>query len=130
MSEAENRRAIDRFVEQINAGNPAVMDELFANDAVTVYPQSGEVIRGKANLHSVYAVATGLPTIAPYRTTSGGDLVVTEALLDYGNGDTYNTIFVFEFRGGKIARHTSYWSKPFPAPEWRAPWVTVEQPGA
>ena len=130
MSEADNRRAIDRFVEQLNVGNVAVMDELFADDAVISYPQSGEVIHGKAKLHSTYAVATGLPKIAPYRTTSSGDIVVTEAILDYGGGDTYNTIFVFEFRDGKIARHTSYWSKPFPAPDWRAPWVTIEPPGA
>lgn len=130
MSEAENRLAIDRFVEQLNAGNVAVMDEVFADDAVISYPQSGEVIHGRANLHSIYAVAPGLPTIAPYRTTSAGEIVVTEAMLDYGGGDTYNTIFVFEFRGGRIARHTSYWSKPFPAPEWRSPWVAIEPPGA
>ena len=129
MSETENRRAIQRFVEEINTGNVAVMDELFADDAVIAYPQSGEVIHGKANLLSIYAVAPGLPTISPYRTTASGDIVVTEAILDYGGGDCYNTIFVFEFRGPKIARHTSYWSKPFPAPEWRAPWVTVEPPG-
>jgi hypothetical protein len=129
MSEADNRRAIDRFVKGVNAGNVAVMDELFADDTLVVYPQSGEVIRGKANLVSIYAVATGLPKIAPYRTTSAGEIVVTEAILDYGGGDTYNTIFVFEFRDGKIARHTSYWSKPFPAPEWRARWVTIEPPG-
>ena len=106
------------------------MDELFADDTVVVYPPSGEVIRGKANLRSIYAVATGLPSIAVYRTTSSGEMVVTEAMLDYGGGDTYTTIFVFEFRGGMIARHASYWSKPFPAPEWRSPWVAIEPPGA
>jgi hypothetical protein len=41
-----------------------------------------------------------------------------------------NTVFtedvVMEWpqsRDGRIARETAYWSKPFPAPEWRAPWV-------
>jgi hypothetical protein len=130
MSEAENRRIVDRLMEELNVGHVAVMDDVFTDDAVIAYPQSGEVIHGKANLLSIYAVATGLPSIAVYRTTSSGEIVVTEAMLDYGGGDTYNTIFVFEFRGGKIARHTSSWSKPFPAPEWRSPWVTLEPPGA
>ena len=130
MSEAENRRAIERLLHELNAGNVAVMDELFADDAVIVYPQSGEVIRGKADLLSIYSVAPGLPTMMVCRTTASGEIVVTEVISDYGDGDTYDTIFVFEFRDGKIARHTSYWSKPFPAPEWRAPWVTIEPPGA
>ena len=130
MSEADNRRVVDRLIDELNARRVAVMDEVFADDAVVAYPQSGEVIRGRANLHSIYAVATGLPRIAVYRTTSSGEIVVTEAMLEYGGGDTYNTVFVFEFRGGKIARHTSYWSKPFPAPEWRSPWVAIEPPGA
>ena len=59
------------------------------------------------------------------RTASspGGDLVTTaEATLDYG-GDAYEVVFIFEFRDGRYARETAYWSKPFPAPEWRAQWV-------
>jgi hypothetical protein len=26
-------------------------------------------------------------------------------------------------RNGRIAREIAYWSKPFPAPEWRSAWV-------
>jgi hypothetical protein len=26
-------------------------------------------------------------------------------------------------RDGQIAQEIGYWSKPFPAPEWRAPWI-------
>jgi hypothetical protein len=26
-------------------------------------------------------------------------------------------------RDGLVAKETAYWTKPFPAPEWRAPWV-------
>ena len=46
-----------------------------------------------------------------------------EADLDYGDGDPYQTVFVFELRDGRIAKETAYWSEPFPAPEWRAAWV-------
>ncbi|MGH7538270.1 MAG: hypothetical protein ACREMF_06525, partial [Gemmatimonadales bacterium] len=46
-----------------------------------------------------------------------------EASLDYGDGEPYQCVFVFEMRDGLIAKETGYWSKPFPAPEWRAPWI-------
>jgi hypothetical protein len=32
-------------------------------------------------------------------------------------------VLIFEFRDGKIAVETAYWSEPFPAPEWRSKWV-------
>jgi hypothetical protein len=51
-----------------------------------------------------------------------GDLWVLEAEMDY-DGDPYQSVFVFEMQRGLIARETAYWSKPFPAPEWRAKWV-------
>ncbi len=53
---------------------------------------------------------------------SGGNLVIAEALLDYG-GPQYETVFIFEFRDGRIARETAYWSEAFEAPEWRSQWV-------
>ena len=52
-----------------------------------------------------------------------GDHWVLEAELDYGDGEPYRCVFIFELRDGLIARETAYWSRPFPAPEWRAPWV-------
>ena len=52
-----------------------------------------------------------------------GDLCVVEARLTYGGGARYESVFVFELSGGRIARETAYWSEPFEAPEWRAQWV-------
>ena len=122
MGEAANRRAVVRFIEGLNAGNIDVMNEVFADDSEISYPQSGELIRGRANRQAMYAARAALPSIAPYRTIASGDVVVTEAVLDYG-GDRHNTVFIFECRDGKIVRQTAYWSKPFPAPEWRSGWV-------
>jgi hypothetical protein len=53
---------------------------------------------------------------------SAGDLVTAEATLDY-DGPKYETVFIFEFRDGKIARETAYWSEAFEAPAWRSEWV-------
>ena len=69
----------------------------------------------------------GVPAAAHHHAETGaerGDLVVAEASLDYG-GPVYKTVFVFEFRGGRIARETAYWSEPFDPPAWRSQWVEV-----
>ncbi len=86
------------------------------------WPQSGERIVGAANRRAIYGAFPELPTITPRRIVSAGDLVVAEASLDYG-GPVYKAVFIFEFRDGKIARETAYWSESFPAPDWRSPWV-------
>lgn len=127
MGEAENRRAVKRLIEGLNAKNIEIMNEVFTDDSVMTYPQSGEVIRGRANRQAIYAAIPGLPSIEPYRTVASGDVVVTEAVLDYG-GDRYQTVFIFEFRDGRIVSQRSYWAKPFPAAEWRSRWVDQTAP--
>jgi ketosteroid isomerase-like protein len=124
MGESANERVVERLMAGLNAGDVEVMNEVFTDDSVIVWPQSGETIRGKANRQAVYGAFPALPTITPYRMLSAGDLVTAEATLDYG-GDAYEVVFIFEFREGRIAQETAYWSKPFPAPEWRAPWVEL-----
>jgi hypothetical protein len=42
---------------------------------------------------------------------------------DLGAGDPYQCVFIFQMRDGLIDKEIAYWSKPFLAPEWRAPWV-------
>ena len=122
MGEADNRRTVERLVEGLNAKDVGVMNQVFVDDSVMSWPQSGEVIRGRENRQAIYSSFPQLPSVSPYRFVTGGDLVVMEAVLDYGS-DSYEVVFIFEFRGGKIARETAYWAKPFPAPEWRARWV-------
>lgn len=122
-TEMENRKVIERLIECINKKNIAVMDELFHEDAIMDWPQSGEKIVGGDNRRAVYGAFPKLPTITPRRMVSSGDLVVAEASLDYGTPTIYKTVFIFEFRDGKIARETAYWSEPFEAPQWRAKWV-------
>lgn len=123
MAVRENEKVVERLIGCINDRNTAVMDELFHEDAVMEWPQSGERISGGDNRRAVYGAFPGLPTITPRRMVSAGDLVVAEATLDYGGDAVYKCVFVFEFRDGKIAKETAYWSQPFDAPGWRAGWV-------
>lgn len=119
----KNEEVIGRLVECINNKDVAVMDELFHEDSIMDWPQSGERIVGGDNRRAIYGSFPKLPTITPRRVTASGDLVLAEALTDYGDGAVYNSVFIFEFRDGKIAKETAYWSTPFEAPVWRAQWV-------
>lgn len=118
-----NEEVIEKLINCINEGKIEVMDELFHDDAVMDWPQSGEKVVGAENRRGIYSAFPKLPTITPRRLVSDGDLVTAEATLDYGSEPKYKTVFIFEFKNGKIAKETAYWSEPFEAPQWRASWV-------
>jgi ketosteroid isomerase-like protein len=123
---------VRRLIDTLNAKDVGGMDDVFHEDAVMEWPQSGERIVGGDNRRGVYHAFPALPTITPRRMTGDDDLVVAEATLDYGEGAVYQCVFIFELRDGKIAKETAYWAQPFPAPEWRSQWVErmAPAPGA
>lgn len=123
MSDTHSHAAIDALVAAINAKDLRALEDVFTDDVILEWPQSGERIRGETNRREIYSRMPGLPTVTPRRTSGSGDDWVLEASLDYGDGDPYLVVFIFKTRDGRIARETAYWSKPFPAPEWRAPWI-------
>lgn len=118
-----NKKVIKHLITCINDQKIEVMDELFHEDAVMDWPQSGEKVVGGDNRRAIYKSFPKLPKITPRRIVGARDLVVAEATLDYGDNTVYETVFIFEFRDGKIAKETAYWSEPFEAPAWRAKWV-------
>jgi ketosteroid isomerase-like protein len=122
VGEQENRRVVERLIQCLNDRQVEVMDDLFHDDAVMEWPQSGERVVGADNRRAIYGSFPSLPSINVRRIVSGGDVVVAEASLDYG-GPVYQTVFIFELRNGKIATETAYWSESFEAPEWRAQWI-------
>ena len=123
MSEARSRATIEALVTAINARDLRALDNVFTEDVVMEWPQSGERIRGGKNRREIYSRFPSLPRVTQRRLTGSGDVWVVEASLDYGDGDPYQAVFILEMRDGLIAKETAYWSKPFPAPEWRASWV-------
>jgi ketosteroid isomerase-like protein len=123
MSDHQNRATLDALVAALNAGDLEALDRVFASDIVMEWPQSRERIVGGQNRREVYCRFPSLPHVTPRRIMGCGDLWTVEASLDYGDGDPYMCVFIFEMGDGLITKETGYWSKPFPAPDWRAPWV-------
>ncbi|HEY4606908.1 MAG TPA: nuclear transport factor 2 family protein [Acidimicrobiia bacterium] len=116
----DNARVARVFVDAMNAGNLEALDQLFTDDVVLEWPQSNEKIVGNADRREIYSRFPVLPTITNPRFVETGDLMVLEADLDYGDGNAYQTVFIFRMRDGLIAHETAYWAQPFPAAEWRA----------
>jgi hypothetical protein len=128
VSESANRQTVERVIAGLNERDLELFHAQFHEDAVMEYPQSGERIVGGENRRAVYGAFPGLPKVTPREFRSGGDLVVVEARLDYGDGAEWQAVFVFELRDGKVARETAYWPQPFDAADWRAPWVERFEP--
>ena len=130
--------AMERFRKAVEAGDMRSLanglDELARDDLVQEWPQSGERIRGKANLKRInenYSAATGTNPTAKLRRISGeGNIRVIEMTIDYGDGTPVSYVGIAEFKDGKLAKQTEYFANPFEAPAWRADFVEKMEPVA
>jgi len=126
---AQFRKATEKGDMESLAG---ALDAIAADDFVQEWPQSGERIRGKANLKRInanYSGATGTMPKAKLRRISGeGNIRTIEMTIDYGDGTPVSYVGIAEFKDGKLAKQTEYFANPFPAPAWRADFVEKMEP--
>lgn len=121
------RRAIDAHWAASADGDQQAEHAIYHDDAVCEYPQSGEVIHGKANLQALRSHHPGKPSgFQVRRITGSGSLWVTEYMIHY-EGKLAFTVSIMEFVGDKVAHETQYFADPFDAPGWRAQWVTTSR---
>ena len=122
MDETEIREALNRHWVASDANDFVVEHDIYRDDAVLEYPQSGERIRGR---HNIQASRTAQPSSRRFtvrRITGSGDLWVTEFIIAY-DGQPSWSVSVMEFVDGKVARETQYFGDPFEAGPSRARWV-------
>lgn len=109
------------------------MEEMASEDIVQEWPQSGERIRGKANIAKMnegYSANTGTtPKATLRRIVEPGKAWIIESTIDYGDGTPVSSVAIIELGpDGKIARETDYFANPFEAPEWRKQFVEQMEP--
>lgn len=105
------------------AGDINAEHEIYDEDVVCDYPQSGEKIRGRHNLQALRGHHPDKPAGFSVRRILGKEnLWITEYIITYQGKPAY-TVSIMEFRKGKVVHETQYFSEPFDAPEWRAQWV-------
>ncbi len=106
--------------------------ELYHDDAVLEFPQSGERFDGRAAFTEWRSQYPSEVAFEVLRTTVRDDLAVVELTASYAGGPPMYGVSIHEFRGDKVARERIYIGEGWDAPEWRAPWRSaqpVDNPG-
>jgi hypothetical protein len=116
MDDRTVRVALQRHWEASDASDFVAEHEIYREDAVLDYPQSGERIRGRRNIQESRTVQPNKKRFAVRRMIGAGDLWVTEFVLSYDGVPSY-TVSIMEFRDGRVAHETQYFADRFePAP--------------
>ncbi len=121
--ERQIRAALDEHWRASASGDVEAEHDIYEDDSICDYPQSGERILGRRNLQALRSHHPGRPAGFQVKRISGsGNLWVTEYTILYGEKPAY-TVSIMEFRDGKVFHETQYFADPFAAPDWRKQWV-------
>jgi ketosteroid isomerase-like protein len=123
MREEQIREALTAHWRASAAGDLDAEHDIYHDDVICDYPQSGERIAGRTNLQALRGHHPDKPSGFDVRRIQGeGNLWVTEYSIAYTGRAAY-TVSIMEFRNGKVVHETQYFSDPFEAPAWRSQWV-------
>jgi hypothetical protein len=121
------RLALERHWKASDVSDFEVEHEIYREDAVLEYPQSGERIRGRRNIQQSRTVQPNKKRFTVRRITGDGALWVTEFVLTYDGAPSY-VVSVMEFRDGLVARETQYFAERFEPGASRAHLVEQMEP--
>ena len=116
MDDRTVRAALQRHWDASDASDFDAEHDIYREDAVLDYPQSGERIHGRRSIQESRFVQPNKKRFTVRRIVGGGDLWVSEFVLSYDGAPSY-VVSIMEFRDGKVARETQYFADRFdPAP--------------
>ena len=122
--EATVREIVKRYFEYVGADVDRA-DEIYHEDAVLEFPQSGERFEGVATFtewRRQYPADADKMRFKLRRATVRVDLAVVELSATYDGESWLQGVQLLEFRGDKVARERIYVAEAWEAPEWRARW--------
>ncbi len=122
MGDDDVRAALRRHWAASDANDFAMEHEIYRADAVLVYPQSGERIRGRNHIQASREAQPNAKRFTVRRLLGGGDLWISELVLTY-DGQPYYVVSIMEFADGEVIRETQYFGDPFEPGPSRAQWV-------
>src|SRR6202044_495906 len=112
MSDDAVRAALQRHWDASDANDFATEHQIYRADAVLEYPQSGERIRGRANIQASRTAQPNLKRFTVRRMLGGGDLWVSELVLTY-DGQPFYVVSIMEFEDGHVVRETQSFGDAF-----------------
>src|ERR1700756_2278186 len=102
MNDSAVRAALERHWAASDASDFEIEHDIYRDDAVLDYPQSGERIRGRRNIQESRTVQPNKKRFAVRRMIGGGDLWVSEFVLTYDGVPSY-VVSIMEFQDGLVA---------------------------
>jgi hypothetical protein len=121
MDAARVKAMLEQHFEHASS-DPDLAHDMYHEDAVLEFPQSGERFVGVENFRewrSNYPAAT---EVAFREIRGGDDLWVAEISIGYDEAPKMFGLSILELRGDKIARESIYVTEGWEPPEWRAQW--------
>lgn len=112
MDDRTAREALERHWAASDSGDFEAEHEIYHEDAVLDYPQSGERIRGRRNIRESRFLQPNRKRFTVRRIVGSGDLWVTEYVLRYDGAPSF-VVSIMEFSDGLVARETQYFGDPF-----------------
>ncbi len=122
MTDNEIRTALARHWAAADANDFEGEHEIYREDAVLEYPQSGERIRGRRNIQASRAAQPDAKRFTVRRIVGAAGLWVSEFTITY-DGQPSHSVSIMEFEEGKVARETQYFGDAFAPGPSRAQWV-------
>lgn len=144
----DHRAIFEKYGRALNEARVDLLTEVLTEDYVEEYPQSGEVVRGRANVISIIenypgrtsemslgdistlnvkpadAYKTVAPTFTVVRIEGAGDTGVSTVRATYPDGSKWWIVGLYTLRVDRIASSRTFFAPDFPAPAWRARWVS------
>jgi hypothetical protein len=96
--------------------------EIYHEDAVLVFPQSGERFEGVENFRPWRSSYPAEVEFEIQDVRGQGDFWVGEVRLRYDGGSWNHGVSIMEFRDDRISRETIYYGEAWEAPQWRQQW--------
>ena len=122
MSDDDTRAALQRHWAASDANDFATEHQIYRADAVLDYPQSGERIRGRANIQASRTAQPNLKRFTVRRMLGGGNLWISDLVMTYDGQPSY-VVSIMEFEDGQVIHETQYFGDPFEPGPSRAQWV-------
>ncbi|MBI3227069.1 MAG: nuclear transport factor 2 family protein [Mycolicibacterium cosmeticum] len=122
MDDRDIRHALETHWAASDENDFDAEHRIYRDDAVLEYPQSGERIRGRANIQASRTAQPNAKRFTLRRIVGAGDLWISELVLTYDGEPSY-VVSIMEFDAGAVIRETQYFGDPFPPGPSRAQFV-------
>jgi hypothetical protein len=122
MAHPDEIQAVLKRIFEDPGGDVTNAHEIYHDDAVLEFPQSGERFEGVDAFTAWRSQYPAEVTFRIRRTVIFEDFSVVELSGSYDGGPEMLGVQMLDFRGDKVIRERIYVTESWEAPQWRAPW--------